>query len=114
MWYTRQVNPPEQREFVARELAERHFAIEPELVRVLFLDIAPEDTITLLEISASTPASGSVDAFVFAPTDNVPYFTKIAEVTPEEYEELRQDPSRFRLPKTWDLSKAIIFERRHP
>jgi hypothetical protein len=108
------VNPPEKREFVARKLAERHFEIEPELIRVLFLDIAPEDTITLLEISASTPASGSVDAFVFAPTDNVPYITKIAEVTPEEYEELKQDPARFRLPETWDLSKAKIFERRAP
>lgn len=83
--------------------------MEPWLQLVLFLDIEPEDTITLLEISESTPASGSVDAFVFAPTKDIPYVTRIAEIIPQEYEELQQDPSR--LPPGWDLAKAQVFER---
>lgn len=97
------------REDVARELARHHFSVEPELRFVLFLDIEPEDTITLLEISESTPASGSVDAFVFAPTKDIPYFTRIAEITPEEYDELRKDPSR--LPPAWDLATSKRIER---
>lgn len=103
------VQPSESREDIARKLARHHFEVEPDLRLVVFLDIGPENTITLLEISESTPASGSVDAFVFAPTESIPYITRIAEVTPEEYEELRRDPSR--LPPAWDLAKAKFFER---
>lgn len=78
----------------------------------MFLDIDPEDTITLLEVTESTPASGSVDAFVFSRTKDIPYTTRIAEVTPEEYEDLLRDPSR--LPPDWDLSKATTFRRETP
>lgn len=94
---------------MARRLARHHFEVEPELQIVVFLDIEPENTITLLEISESTPASGSVEAFVFAPTQNVPYVTRIAEVTPKEYQELQRDPSW--LPRGWDLAKAKVIER---
>ncbi|PRP90303.1 hypothetical protein ENSA5_65990 [Enhygromyxa salina] len=106
-----QPRPSQEREDAARKLAAHHFEVEPELRLVVFLDIDPEDTITLLEISESTPASGSVEAFVFAPTKDVPYVTRIAEVTPEEYEELQRDPSRIRLPPAWDLTKAKFFRR---
>jgi hypothetical protein len=90
-------------------LAQHHFEIEPELELVVFFDVDPEDTITLLEVTESTPASGSVDAFVFARTNDVPYNTRIAEVTPEEYENLCREPSR--LPPAWDLTKAKTFRR---
>jgi hypothetical protein len=102
----------QSREDVARKLAQHHFEVEPELQFVVFLDIEPEDTITLLEVTDSTPASGSVDAFVFARTKDIPYTIRIAEVTPAEYEYLRRDPSR--LPRAWDLSKAKVFPREAP
>jgi hypothetical protein len=103
---------PESREAVARKLARHHFEVEPDLKFVVYFDIDPEDTITLLEISESTPASGSVDAFVFAATKDIPYVTRIAEITPEEYEQLREDPSW--LPREWSLVKSTVIERAAP
>lgn len=103
------MHAPESRADVARKLARHHFEVEPGLRLVVFLDIEPNDTLTLLEVSESTPASGTVDAFVFAPTKNIPYATRIAEVTPDEYAELCRDPSR--LPPGWDLAKATPFDR---
>lgn len=107
--YSASVQTPQSRKEIALKLARHHFEVEPRIELVLFLEVEPNDTITLLEVSNSTPASGSVDAFVFAPTQAIPYVTRIAEVTPTEYKQLRQDPSR--LPPGWNLAKATIFKR---
>lgn len=97
---------------IARQLARHHFEIEPELQLVVYLDIEPDDTLTLLEVTGSTPASGSIEPFVFARTKDIPYVTRIAEVTPEEYEQFKLDSSR--LPKGWDLSKGTSISREAP
>lgn len=91
---------------VAKKLISTHFDVEPNLERVLYFETEDDDLITLLEVSGSTPASGSIEAFVFSPTKGVPFSTRIAEITPDEYERFRTDP-----PGGWDFSKAQIFER---
>ena len=98
---------------VARELIEHHFAVEPELRAVYRLVSAREnesdEPIKLLEVNAATPASGSVEVFGFAPTAEVPFAVHIAEVTPEELEHLKKSPEL--LPAGWNLAQAKLFPR---
>jgi len=97
----------------AQRLIDWHFRTEPELREVWMFtgqdDTSAEPIIELLEVNAATPATGSVDTFSFPPAGDIPYRTVIAEVTPEEFEQIRRQPSR--LPRGWDLSKAQRFER---
>jgi len=98
------------RDTVARELIAWHFRVEPELQRVFILrsgvDASPDAPIRLLEVNASTPATGSVEPYGFAPTVDVPFRTVIAEITPEEYEQLLANPAALKHPPGWDLSFA--------
>jgi hypothetical protein len=96
----------------AKRLIHWHFEIEPELQEVwLIIDdgTSPDEPIKLLEVNAATPATGSVEPFSFPPADDIPYRTIIAEVTPEEFEALRERPND--LPPGWDLSRARRFQR---
>jgi len=98
------------RDTAARELIAWHFRVEPELQRVFILrsgvDTSPDAPIRLLEVNAATPATGSIEPFGFSPTDDVPFRTVIAEITPEEYEQLRSDPSALKHPPGWELPYA--------
>jgi hypothetical protein len=95
---------------VARDLIAWHFRTEPELQRVFILrsniDSSPDAPIRLLAVNAATPATGSIEPFGFAPTVEVPFRTVIAEITPEEYEQLRSDPASLKHPPGWELSSA--------
>ncbi len=91
---------------MAQKLISIHFEIEPFLERILYFDTGDDELITLLEVSGSAPASGTIEAFVFSPTRETPFRTCIAEITPEEYERFRSEP-----PQGWDFSKAKVFER---
>lgn len=97
----------------ARELAEWHFSVEPDLKRVIRIvaddEDAPGEPIKFLEINAVTVATGSVEAFGFAASPSVPFPTMVAEVTPEEYE--RVERNEIKLPAGWSLSKAQRFDR---
>lgn len=98
---------------VVRTLAALHFRIEPDLSRVVRLVSANEDAadepIKLIEVNAATVATGSVEAYGFAPTPSVPFPTVIAEVTPEEY--TRIERNEIRLPEGWSLANAQSFAR---
>jgi len=106
------------RDTAARELIAWHFRVEPELQRVFLLrasvDTSADAPIRLLEVNASTPATGSIEPFGFSPTDDVPFRTVIAEITPEEYERLRSDPSALKHPPGWELSFAEEITRPVP
>ncbi len=97
----------------ARELADWHFGVEPDLKRVIRIVTDDEDSvgepIKLLEVNEGTVATGSVEAFAFAPSTSVPFPVVIAEVTPEEYERIER--KEIALPEGWSLSKAQLFER---
>jgi hypothetical protein len=98
---------------VAQELIAAHFAIEPYLQAVYRMvtenEASATEPIKLLEVNAATVATGSVTPFEFAPTQDVPFPTVIAEVTPAEFEVLQKDFSK--LPKGWRLDRAQRFTR---
>ena len=97
----------------ARELAEWHFRVEPELQQVLRIvgenEEAADEPIKLLEINAATVATGSVEPFAFAPSASTPFPTVIAEITPDEFERVRR--AEIKLPEGWSLSNVQKFDR---
>ncbi|HMA94269.1 MAG TPA: hypothetical protein VKP30_16370 [Polyangiaceae bacterium] len=97
----------------ARELAEWHFSVEPDLTQVIRIvadnEDAADEPIKLLEVNAATVATGSVETFAFSPSESVPYSTVIAEVTPEEFERIQR--AELKLPSGWSLSKGQLFVR---
>lgn len=97
----------------ARRLIEWHFTVEPELREVYRIVMddegSQEEPIRLLEVNAATVPSGSVEPFAFSPTQEIPFRTVIAEITPDELELLRSHPET--LPEGWSLSRAQRFIR---
>ena len=98
------------RHAATHDLIAWHFRVEPELQRVFILrssiDTSPDAPVRILEVNAATPATGSIEPFAFAPTAEVPFRTVIAEITPEEYEQLRSNPAALKHPPGWELSSA--------
>lgn len=100
----------------ARRLIDWHFTVEPELREVYRIVVddeeSQEEPIRLLEVNAATVPTGSIEPFAFSPTQEIPFKTVIAEITPEELEWLQLNPGA--LPKGWDLSRAKRFVRPDP
>ena len=96
-----------------KELVEHHFAVEPDLRAVYRIvgdrEQAPDEPIKLLEVNAATVPTGSVEVFTFSPSAEVPYRVQIAEITPEELEQFRGDPTA--VPRGWDLARVELFAR---
>jgi hypothetical protein len=93
----------------AKRLSDWHFSVEPGMRQIFYIDL-PGNRIGLLEVNEHTPPTGSVEPFVFAPAEDIPYTTVIAEITPDEFERLRQDPRALPLPEGWNLSTASVFD----
>ena len=92
----------------AQELISWHFQIEPEIVEIYRFITSDEgnsqEPISLLEVSNATMTSGRVVPFGFAKTEEIPYPTVIATITPEEMEKIREQ--QMSLPTGWDLGHA--------
>lgn len=99
----------QRREHAARQLIAWHFEVEPELREVYALVGGEGEPIRLLEVNEATVRSDRFEAYVFAPTRDVPFPTAIAEVTPDELAHLRKTPGA--LPPEWDLDRAEVFRR---
>lgn len=93
------------KEQVATDLIRAHFEVEPYLTEVWRIlsenEASEEEPIKLLEVNGATVATKRVMPFCFGPTKDVPFLTVIAEVTPQELEAIRRDPTR--LPQGWSL-----------
>jgi hypothetical protein len=98
---------------VTQELADWHFGVEPYLERVIRIlaenEDEPGEPIKLLEVNAATVATGTVEAFAFAPSKSVPFPITIAEVTPEEFERIAR--KELPLPRGWSLENSTQFPR---
>lgn len=92
---------------VAADLINWHFKVEPGLVTVYRVtnenEADPKEPIKLIEVNAQTVATGSFEAYGFAPTREVPFPTLIAEVTPDEFAELCRSG---KIPPGWDIAGA--------
>ena len=97
---------------VAEELIRWHFKVEPDLLRVYRVLSAreedPKEPIKLVEVNAAAASTGRLEAFGFAPTVDFPFPTLIAEITPDELEELR---ARRGIPEGWKLEGARVYLR---
>lgn len=93
----------------AKRLSAWHFEVEPGMRQIFYIEL-PGDRFALLEVNEHTPPTGSVEPFVFAPSDDIPYTTVVAEITPDEFQRLRADPNALPLPEGWDLSLAKTFD----
>ncbi len=97
----------------ARRLVEWHFEVEPDLQEAYRIIADDEDAssepIKLIEVNAATVPTGSIELFGFAPTDEIPFPTLIAEVTPEEFRRFRSQPETW--PEGWNLKTAQQYVR---
>lgn len=94
---------------VAESLIQEHFGLEPALEQVIWINPDLPTEIRLLEINAETITTGMVQSFYFAPSDEIPYPMKIAEVTPEEWQSILQN--EIPLPNGWTLENYKVFSR---
>lgn len=98
------------KETAASELAAAHYSIEPGIRRILRLlspneDIASEP-IKLLEVNENTTAMGIRPVFFGAsPARGFLFPSVIVEVTPQEFETIRNKPEI--LPNKWSLGTEL-------
>ena len=96
-------------EVVVRDLARSHFEIEEGVEQIIWVRDGGGGEIRLIEVNRNTFPTDSVEMFYFAPSDEVPFPIRIADVTPQEWERIRI--GRIPLPSGWHLDDVEIFER---
>jgi len=99
------------KEAAARTLAEAHYTVEPGITRIVRLrapacEDDPAEPLKLLEVNENTTAAGIRPVFFGSSTAIGVFFPSvIVEVTPEEYEQIRNQPSL--LPNNWALGEEL-------
>ncbi len=90
-------------------LLEWHFQVDPRMTKVYrFLspnEDDPREPIKFLEVSPDTPASGSVMPFTFGGSEELPYSTTVATITPEEMEQVVRN--EIPLPPGWNWNEKL-------
>ena len=98
---------------VAEKLIEWHFSVDSWTTEIYRFftpnEDDPREPIKLLEISSATMPTGEVMTFGFAPAEDITYPSVIAEVTPEEMNDVRH--GRIALPSGWNLQTAKHYPR---
>ena len=93
---------------IAKKLIDWHFEVEPEITEVYRFIAADEDNelepIKLLEVTEATMTVGSVMPFGFGATEEIPYRSVVATITPEEMQQIKS--LEIPLPSGWDLETA--------
>jgi hypothetical protein len=75
--------------------------------KVIWIDCDKKDEIRLLEINPVTIATGMVQSFYFAPSDELPYALILAEITPEEWQKVLD--GEIALPEEWTLKNYKVY-----
>jgi hypothetical protein len=102
----------QEKSTVAKELALKHFQIEPGLTRVIRcsgsadVEFAPTEPIKLLEVNQFTVASGVLPLhFGSVPASGINFPSIIIEVTPEEFDKIKAN--QLPLPKGWTFEDEL-------
>lgn len=99
------------REKAARELVDWHYTIDPQMTQAIRLlsvnEDDPKEPLKFLEASPDTIASGVVTTFTFGPADDFPYSMRLANITPEEMEQVLRN--EIPLPEGWTLENSILY-----
>jgi hypothetical protein len=94
---------------VARLLADAHREIEPTIERIVRLVSQQEadahEPVKLLEVNPATSPSGIMPIAFGADPPDVPYPSIVVEVTPDEFDRLRN--GQLHLPNGWTLGDTI-------
>lgn len=97
----------------ADRLIDWHFSIDSGTIAVYRIlsnnENSKDEPIKLLEINEDTIETGRVDAFVFGPTEEVPYSTIMAVVTQAEMTKIEN--GEIQLPGGWDLKSSRKYAR---
>ncbi|GAF97795.1 unnamed protein product, partial [marine sediment metagenome] len=96
-------------ESLVERLARRHFKTEDTVEAVVWLTGADETEIRLIEINRTALPSETLELFRFAPSEDVPFPTLIADVTPKDWDKIQRGD--IALPQGWDLESATVFWR---
>ncbi|MBC8233027.1 hypothetical protein H8E77_26075 [bacterium] len=99
----------QQIEEVVHQLIRAHFEIEEGIDEIVWLKDGEDKEIRLIEINRNTLPIGSFLPFYFAPSKDVPFPVRIADVTPQEWKQVRSGD--IPLPPDWTLRKIQIFHR---
>jgi hypothetical protein len=93
---------------VARRLADAHRQVEPSIVSIVRIESPSEESaaepVKLLEVNRDTPPAGIVPV-AFGPDGQVPFASIVVEVTPEEFEMLQHH--QLELPSGWRLGETL-------
>lgn len=95
----------------AKRLARSHFAVEPNLTRINLIypinEQDPNDPIKLLEVVEGTIERG-IEPIAFAPNPKlgVDYPSLIVEVSPKEYEDIRNGTLQFQF-EGWTVGEEL-------
>lgn len=98
-----------QIEQVVSHLVRSHFEIEEAIDQIVWLRNGDEQEIHLIEVNRNTLPTGSVEVFYFAPSPDVPFPVRVADVTSQEWEQVQN--GQIPLPGGWTLERASIFQR---
>lgn len=97
---------------VANRLAQKHYELEDGLTQIyrvtgaVDVEIRPTEPIKLLEVNQNTVPSGILPIqFDAAPQSGIDYPALIIEVTPEEFQRIRNKD--LSLPRGWTLGDEI-------
>jgi hypothetical protein len=96
------------KEFV-ESLAQLHFDADDEIEQIIWVRSDKERQIRLIEVNRTALPTESVQAFRFAPSEDVPFPIYIADVRPTEWERIQSGD--IPLPEGWSLEGAQVFRR---
>jgi hypothetical protein len=94
---------------LVRQLTRSHFDIEEGVERIIWVKNGNPREVRLIEINRDVIPVGDFYAFSFAPSQAFPLPIRIADVTPQEWEQIQR--GEIKLPAEWSLEKTQVFER---
>ncbi len=96
-------------EKAAAFLAQNNFEVEDGLERIVWLRQGTGDKIRLIEVNRNGFPTGRLEAYYFAPSEDVPFKTYLADVTPKEWQQILS--GEIPLPEGWTLEGSREFLR---
>lgn len=86
-----------------------NFEVEDGLERIIWLRRGAGDKIRLIEVNRNGIPIGRVEAFYFSPSKEVPFKTYLADITPEEWQQVLN--GEIHLPDGWSLENSKEYLR---
>jgi len=94
---------------MVRRLVREHFDLEEGIESVIWFKNGTQHEIHIIEVNRNTIPEGAILTFYLRPTNEIPLPIILGDVTPEEWEKVKQ--GLISLPAGWSLDDIEIFER---